>query len=173
MQVLNVEIKARHKAIDQLRTLIEQHPKVRYVGLDHQIDTYYKVPKGRMKLRRGTIENHLIHYLRNNQKGPKASEVLLYKPAIELSLKQVLDAALEVLVVVDKKRSIYFIENVKFHLDEVKGLGSFVEIEAIDKDGSIGEQELQKQCAQYIRYLGIDSSCLVADSYSDLLSLKK
>ncbi|HFD33211.1 MAG TPA: CYTH domain-containing protein, partial [Gammaproteobacteria bacterium] len=53
-----------------------------------------------------------------------------------------LTAALGIFKIVDKQRRIYFIGNVKFHIDEVKGLGSFVEIEAIDEDGNIGLEKL-------------------------------
>lgn len=169
MQVLNVEIKARHNNINAVRTKLENHPKVRFEGIDHQIDTYYKVDKGRLKLRQGSIEKHLIHYHRPNQKGPKTSEVLLYQPNVDASLKAVLDAALSELVVVDKKRAIYYIENVKFHLDEVAGLGAFIEIEAIDQTGNIGQQQLLQQCQYYMRYLDVDEQLLLARSYSDLL----
>ena len=72
-------------------------------------------------------------------------------------------------VVVDKKRKIFFIENVKFHLDEVNGLGPFVEIEAIDTKGDIGEEKLQEQCQYYMDLFGIKSTALIAVSYSDLL----
>ena len=87
-------------------------------------------------------------------------------------LKKVLAAALGILVVVDKKREIYFLENVKFHIDRVKKLGSFVEIEVFERKGSAGVPRLRKQCEFYQRLLGIPSKDLVADSYSDQV-LKK
>ena len=58
------------------------------------------------------------------------------------SLKEVLTKALGVLTVVDKKREIYFIGNVKFHIDTVESLGTFIEIEAQDHDGTIGKDKL-------------------------------
>jgi len=72
-------------------------------------------------------------------------------------------------VVVDKQREIYFIDNVKFHIDRVEELGNFVEIEAIDKSGSLGEEQLQKQCRKYMNLLDIAEGDLVGESYSDLL----
>lgn len=165
---INVEIKARTKAIKTIRRLLENE-LARYVGLDHQIDTYFKVTHGRLKLREGEIENALIHYARSNQAGPKTSEVLLYQSPTNSSLKAILTAALDTLVVVDKMREIYFIDNVKFHLDKVKELGTFVEIEAIDRDGSIGEQELRKQCQYYIELFQIEEKDLIPNSYSDLI----
>lgn len=165
---LNVEIKARSSQIKTVRRLLENQV-ARFVGVDHQVDTYFKVAHGRLKLRQGNIENALIHYSRSNQAGPKKSEVLLYQSPTSANLKEVLEAALDKLVVVDKTREIYFIDNVKFHLDKVVNLGTFVEIEAIDQDGSIGEAKLQEQCNYYLQLFQIPASDLVEYSYSDLL----
>ena len=85
------------------------------------------------------------------------------------ALKSILQDAIGVLVVVDKKREIYFIENVKFHIDEVRGLGSFMEIEAIDHDGNLGREKLLAQCRHYISELGIEDNDLMTHSYSDML----
>jgi len=84
-------------------------------------------------------------------------------------LKSILTKALGVKAVVDKERKIYFIDNVKFHFDTVKQLGTFVEVEAIDKDGSIGKGRLQEQCDLYAALLKIDKVDLMAVSYSDMI----
>ncbi len=172
MSHLNIEIKAKSKDSGKIRQVLKSL-KADYRGTDHQIDTYFKVRNGRLKLREGNIENYLIHYDRKNEKGPKQSNVTLFKAPADPSLKKVLLSALAELVVVDKKREIYFIKNVKFHIDEVKGLGSFVEIEAIDKDGLIGKKKLLEQCNRYMELFGINKSDLVSCSYSDLLLKKK
>ncbi len=165
---LNVEIKARSSQIKTVRRLLENQV-ARFVGVDHQVDTYFKVARGRLKLREGNIENALIHYSRSDQAGPKKSEVLLYQSPTTANLKEVLEAALDKLVVVDKMREIYFIDNVKFHLDKVQDLGTFVEIEAIDQDGTIGEEKLQEQCNYYLQLFQTPAEDLVSYSYSDLL----
>jgi adenylate cyclase class IV len=139
------------------------------MGEDHQIDTYFRVPQGRLKLRQGNIENALIHYDRPNQAGPKTSEVTLCPAPEGAALLAVLSRALGVLKVVDKRRRIYFIDNVKFHLDEVASLGQFVEIEAIDADGSLGEARLRAQCNHYLELLEIGPADLLERSYSDML----
>lgn len=141
----------------------------RLVGTDHQVDTYFRVPEGRLKLREGNIENSLIHYLRPDQSGPKTSDVLLYRVAPDPALKAVLERALGVLVVVDKQREIRFVDNVKIHLDTVQGLGTFLEIEAIDADGSRTEAELLLQCQAFMEAFGVSDDDLVERSYSDLL----
>ncbi len=167
MQHLNVEIKARLNTARPREILQQLNAEFR--GEDHQVDTYFRVPQGRMKLREGTIEHNLIYYDRANQAGPKASVVHLYRPEPDPSLKALLAASLGVWQVVDKRREIYFIDNVKFHLDRVVDLGEFVEIEAIDMDGSIGEARLREQCAHYMAAFDIQEADLLAVSYSDLL----
>ncbi len=165
---LNVEIKAYCHDVEKVREILKQQG-AEYKGLDHQVDTYFRVPQGRLKLREGNIENALIFYERSDQEGPKDSTVALYSSQPGSNLKAVLMGACGVLVVVDKQRHIYFIDNVKFHVDEVRDLGSFCEIEAIDKIGDIGRNTLLKQCEQYMGLLGIQKSDLISCSYSDLL----
>lgn len=163
-----IEIKAKCTDQDRIRSILKEK-NAKFVGLDHQIDTYFKVNNGRLKLRQGNIEHALIHYQRPNQKGPKLSKVLLYKPNPDQDLKALLTAANDVLVEVDKKREIYFIENVKFHLDAVKNLGTFVEIEAIDRDETLSRDKIQEQCNFYVRLFGIEENDLVHLSYSDMV----
>lgn len=167
-----IEIKAKCNNPEKIRKILETQ-SADYKGTDHQIDTYFVVPEGRLKLRQGNIENTLIHYKRNNQAGPKKSKVNLYKPHDGEALKNTLLAALDVLVVVDKLRHIYFIDNVKFHVDEVKGLGSFAEIEAIDDTDTVSEEILLKQCRHFMELLEIQSEDLIEVSYSDMLMEKE
>ena len=75
-------------------------------------------------------------------------------------------------MVVDKIREIYFIDNVKFHLDSVKDLGEFVEIEAIDETGEIGKEKLHEQCSFYLNLFGIKQEELLSCSYSDLVLIQ-
>ncbi|MGB0930497.1 MAG: class IV adenylate cyclase [Chitinophagales bacterium] len=166
---LNIEIKARCNELEKIKVIL-QNLQADFKGIDHQIDTYFNCIVGRLKLREGNIERNLIHYNRPDGKQPKASIVTLEKVASDSNIKAVLTNALGVKIVVDKHRAIYFIDNVKFHLDRVADLGSFVEIEAIDVDGSIGKPKLEEQCAFYMDLFGIEEEDLVRVSYSDLLS---
>lgn len=168
MKRTNVEIKARCPDPGGIRRLLREHG-AEFRGEDRQTDTYFRVPDGRLKLREGTIEKNLIFYRRDDREGPGLSDVELYPTAEPAGLKAVLGRALEVLLVVRKKREIWYLENVKFHIDEVDGLGSFVEIEAIDSEGNRSPSELRRQCRGYMDLLGIPEKQLVAVSYSDLL----
>ena len=171
MENINIEIKAKSNCHDKIREILKSR-NAKFIGVDHQIDTYFHVNFGRLKLREGRIENHLIHYIREDKGGPKQSNVTLFKSDPGSSLKEILTKALDVLVVVDKEREIYFIDNVKFHIDTVKELGTFVEIEAIDEDGCIGKEKLLEQCQFFIGLFKIPKKDLISVSYSDLL-LKK
>ncbi len=168
MPVNIIEIKAKCANAENIRAILLAN-KANFKGIDHQIDTYFKAPIGRLKLREGNIENTLIHYNRPNQAEPKNSEVTYSRLPPDLYLKEVLATAMGTLTVVDKKRGIYFIENVKFHLDEVKDLGAYVEIEAIDETGTIGIEKLEEQCAYYMELFAIQNSDLIEVSYSDLM----
>lgn len=171
MSPVNIEIKARTSHLNKIREILKTRG-ADFKGTDHQADTYFNVNRGRLKLREGNIENHLIYYEREETAGPKKSVVVLYKNLPETNLKDILIASLGILVVVNKHREIYFIENVKFHLDDVRELGSFVEIEAIDSDGAIREDKLLEQCNYYVELFGLTKEDMVAASYSDLLLAK-
>ena len=116
---INYEFKARCDDTEKMEALL-QPLNPRFAGTDHQVDTYFYVSHGRLKLREGNIENALIHYHRSNTAGPKQSDVILYQHHPDTALKKILEHSLGVKVVVDKKRKIYFIDNVKFHFDQVK-----------------------------------------------------
>jgi predicted adenylyl cyclase CyaB len=170
MSHLNVEIKARCGRPDRVRAALRK-AGADFRGTDRQIDTYFRCPSGRLKLRQGNIETALIHYDRPDRTGPKKAVISLCRcsPQEAAALKPVLARALGVLAVVDKRRRIYFIGNVKFHIDRVRGLGSFVEIEAIDEKGTLGAARLGRQCRQYMRLLGVRREDLVECSYSDMV----
>jgi adenylate cyclase class 2 len=163
-----IEIKAHCPNPQTIRDILRSR-NAAFRGVDRQTDTYFKVAHGRLKLREGQIENSLVYYERENQAGPKQSEVILLPSTPGSALKEILIRSLGVLVVVEKQRKIYFIDNVKFHIDTVKDLGSFVEIEAIDADGSCGKDKLLAQCRLFLELFKVAPEDLVADSYSDLL----
>lgn len=169
MNILSIEIKAKIENPDAIESLLLKR-NADYKGMDHQIDTYFKSLHGRLKLRQGNIENSLISYQRKEVKGIKKSVVKLQKlPNDCQALLEILSDQLEIQAQVDKHRKIFFIENVKFHLDEVKGLGSFMEIEALDTEGNKSEIELQKQCDFYMEIFEIKSDSLIDKSYSDMV----
>jgi adenylate cyclase class 2 len=169
MEHVIIEFKARCRDHACIRAILKQK-NARFVGHDHQIDSYFHVPQGRLKLREGDIENALVFYDRPNQTGPKQSDVTLSKVPVGSDVKAVLNKALGLMTVVDKRREIYFVENVKIHLDQVEGLGEFVEVEAIG--GANEVEKLSQQCEAFLTEFGIMQEDLLEGSYSDLLVLR-
>lgn len=165
---ISIEIKAKSNDLNRIREMLNSR-KANFNGIDYQKDTYFKVNFGRLKLREGNIENKLIFYDRQNVAGPKKSDIILFEYDKKSSLKDILLRSLGKNVVIEKKREIFFIENVKFHLDYIEELGTFVEIEAIDEDGSIGKEKLLEQCNYYLKIFDIEEKDLLTNSYSDML----
>jgi predicted adenylyl cyclase CyaB len=168
MPYLNVEIKAKCNDPSFVKDYLAGHGAI-FKGADEQTDTYFNVDYGRLKLREGTIENNLIYYNRVNQTGPKNSHFHLVKIDDARGLKEVLERSCGIKMIVKKRREIYYIDNVKFHIDDVPGLGSFIEIEAGNILANKTDAELLEQCNFYLKEFGIKEEDLVAESYSDML----
>ena len=169
---MNTACKARLDHLDPIRAFLMAH-HARLAATDYQKDTYFDVPQGKLKLREGTVENALIHYDCTARIDPSFGDsgYFLLESAKIGALVSILDKALGTRAVVEKKREIYFIDNVKFHLDEVKDLGCFLEIEAVDVDDSATPEALAAQCCAYREALGIREEDLLTRSYSDLQQL--
>lgn len=168
MNITNIEFKARVNNLEEAEALLQTQLPL-YKGLDHQVDTYFKVPNGRLKLREGNIEHALIQYQRENLEGAKESSVILYRHQPDPALKQILTQQFGVLKVVDKQRKIYFIDHVKFHFDHVLGLGTFMEVEVINENNRFTRAALQAECDRWINFFQIRPEQFVASSYSDLV----
>ena len=169
MQGTNIEFKARMRDEKRVRAALKSlRPRV--AGTDHQIDTYFNAPSGRLKLRQGNIENALIFYQRENRSQVRQSRVLLCEfsnPAEMQTLKTVLESALGVAAVVDKVREIYYVDNIKIHLDRVRRLGKFLEVEAFVKKGNL--RHARKQAERIKALFGVRPQDILSHSYSDLI----
>jgi len=168
MSHTNIEFKARVSDPEKFENmLLTLHPV--FIGLDHQVDTYFNAFSGRLKLREGNIENALIHYEREDIAGSKKSAVILYKHQPSAELKQILVKQLGIKAVVDKRRKIYFLGNVKFHFDVVEKLGTFIEVEAIDSHGEYTEDDLKQQCDRFVKFFGLSQEDMVEKSYGEMV----
>ena len=146
MNIKNFEFKAKVDHIEKYENKLLTLSPV-FMGTDHQVDTYFNVSKDRLKLREGNIENALINYNREDVQGSKMSTVILYQHKPDPALKEILALQLGIKTVVDKKRKIYFIDNVKFHFDIVSMLGIFIEGDAMDDNKHMSINDLQKRGA--------------------------
>ena len=169
MKQINFEFKARLRNEKHVRAVLKRL-RARLVGTDHQRDTYFRIPSGRLKVREGRIENSLIFYQRRNTpRAHRASIEMMLLPRRN-SVRAILACALEVLAVVDKRREIYFVGKVKIHLDRVRGLGKFVEVEAISRTGEV--QKIRAQARKFQKLFAIADSDIVPLSYSDMVLRK-
>jgi predicted adenylyl cyclase CyaB len=168
MSIQIIEFKARIKDIETAEMKLLALGPI-FKGEDRQVDTYFNVSSGRLKIREGNIESALIWYDRPDDASSKLSKVLLYKHQPDPSLKEILIHANGVKTVVDKRRKIYFVDNVKFHFDEVELLGKFIEVEAIDETGESGIEKIQAQCDHYSAFFDIQPEEFMSTSYCDML----
>lgn len=165
----NAELKARDP--EPARTLRRcQELGAIDAGALHQLDTYFTVPRGRLKLReQGPGPSVLVQYVRADEAEARRSNYILVEIADSAGLKQALTNSLGIACVIEKVRRLFlWEETVRVHVDRVKGLGDFVEIEAVAPAGSDLERE-REQAERLRQLLGIDRSQLVASSYADLL----
>jgi predicted adenylyl cyclase CyaB len=167
----NIEIKARTEKSDELRErlslLVGALPEILL-----QEDTFFHSPNGRLKLR--VLQSgpaQLIHYSRPDQQGPKRSSYHMFETNDPESLKTVLSGALGVRGVVRKERLLYIVGQTRVHLDNVSGLGSFVELEVVLKPGQ-SDAEGQMVARDLMAILGICEEDLLDRAYIDMLAQK-
>jgi predicted adenylyl cyclase CyaB len=165
--VKNIEFKARCWDLQAIRDRLAQQG----VGLERrmrQVDTYFNVAEGRLKLREiEGGEAQLVQYFRADQSAARQSDyvvVLVERPG---ELKQALGRALGVRVVVEKVRELYLWEHTRVHLDAVKGLGTFLELETVIRGQSF--EDARGECERIRGALDIKSEDLLSVSYADLL----
>ncbi|MCC5859160.1 MAG: class IV adenylate cyclase [Ectothiorhodospiraceae bacterium] len=165
----NIEIKARSKDIEsqgRMAARLSDGPSM----LIAQEDTFFHVPRGRLKLREfGDGTGELIQYDRPDSPGPKQSTYIRSPTSEPHSLKAALAAALGVRAVVSKQRSLFLAGQARIHLDEVAGLGQFIELEVVLRPEQT-EAEGRRIADRLMSELGIEPSDLVAGAYVDLLA---
>jgi predicted adenylyl cyclase CyaB len=164
----NVEIKARVDDPVALRARVAALATAAPVVVG-QRDIFFTVAHGRLKLRGfedGTGE--LIFYEREDTTGPKTSTYSRSPCADAAGMEAVLGHALGVRGVVDKRRELFMIGRTRVHLDDVRGLGHFLELEVV-----LGESEAaadgEREAGDLLAKLGVTAAALVAPAYIDLL----
>lgn len=164
----NIEIKARVADFDAMRAraaAVSDGP----AEVIPQEDTFFASARGRLKLRTLSPEQgYLIFYERPDRGGPKRSDYVLAETRDPANLKRALEAALGVRGVVRKTRHFYLAGQTRIHLDRVEGLGDFLELEVVLRDGQ-SDAEGQAVAEGLMRALGIERAALLEGAYMDLL----
>ena len=164
----NVELKARVRdceAFSARARELSDGP----VEVIRQVDTFFVTAEGRLKLREPDAGRaQLIYYERPDQDGPKRSDYDIFETPDPGALRSVLSRALGVRGTVEKVRHLYMVGQTRVHLDEVKGLGNFMELEVVlqhdqsDQDGRLVAERL-------LARLGVERGDLLESAYMDLL----
>ena len=167
---LNLELKARCADLALARRQVLQLD-VRQGEVEVQSDTYFRVSHGRLKLREIDGQQAvLIAYDRPDGTEVRASHYHIVPVPDPAAMLAALTAAMGVRGEVHKRREIFLYHNVRIHLDEVTGLGTFVEFEAVQAADATPEQS-REYLAELCRVLAIGPADYVARSYADLLGL--
>ncbi len=165
----NIEIKARVDSVADLEPLVIELGAQRQ-GVLAQTDVYFKSQRGRLKLRRTNQRTpELIHYQRGDRTGPKGSRYQRWPLKDAEETQEALGAALGVKGVVQKDRTLYMLDRTRIHLDRVKGLGEFLELEVVLQHEGQSAQG-RRTAHDILNKLGIAKADLLKGSYIDLIS---
>ena len=174
----NLEFKARLKNDDEKDAI----RRARSLGAEiwgdlRQTDTYFATPRGRLKLRETAgFEAELIFYERDESSATRPSDYTRAAVRQAAELAEALSRALGVVGVVRKRRTLLLVDVVRIHLDNVEGLGRFLELEVpvtpvsgSEQDGVPGEAVAAATLADLMAGLGYTQDDAIRQSYLDLL----
>jgi predicted adenylyl cyclase CyaB len=163
----NVEIKARIGSVPALE------PRVRAIAGPQctelrQTDVFFNCAGGRLKLRHlAGAPAELIYYRRPDDRGPRESFYLRTQVPDAAGLERQLACAYGIRAMVRKRRLVYISGRTRIHLDEVEGLGHFLELEVVlseDEPAATGVHEARA----LMERLGIAEAQLIPGAYVDL-----
>jgi predicted adenylyl cyclase CyaB len=164
----NIEIKARAtdfaSQMEGAAQIADGAPEVIW-----QEDTFFKTPRGRLKLRK-TSDRHgeLIYYERSDLSGPKECRYLITKTREPELLGRMLGEGLGVLGIVSKQRTVYLVGQTRIHFDDVEGLGQFIELEVVLRPEQ-GPADGERIARGLMEQLSIRENDLVERAYVDLI----
>lgn len=164
----NIEIKARARDFDAIKSRAEKISDVP-VETIRQEDIFFNASRGRLKLRvLAPGHGELIHYERLDRSGPKRSDYHIARTSQPEALRRVLELAYGIRGVVRKTRYLYLVGQTRVHLDDVQGLGRFLELEVVLREDQ-SDEDGQAIAENLMRELGIEKSDLLEGAYMDLL----
>ncbi len=164
----NIELKARVEHLAIFRARLELLGATGPEEL-RQTDTFFAVPSGRLKLREfGDQTGELIFYVRADTPGPKLSEYQRAPISNTAMVRDLLGRSLGIRATVRKTRTVFLLGHTRIHLDEVEGLGAFVELEVVLRDDQ-SDVDGERVAVSLLDALSIPAADLIAPAYVDLL----
>jgi len=168
----NIEIKARVHDFAALQSRAEALSDTP-VQVIPQEDTFFQTTRGRLKLRQlAPDQAQLVYYERPDQEGPKRSTYHIFETGDPQNLKESLSLALGVRGVVRKRRFLYLVGQTRLHLDDVEGLGQFMELEVVLRPEQT-DAEGQAIARDLMTRLGVREEDLLSAAYMDLIEAKQ
>lgn len=167
----NIEIKAKYQNLERAKSIAKKIG-AKFEATYRQVDTYFVVKRGRLKLREiASHESRLIYYNRPDERGPKTSDYQICPVANAGQLKEMLQHSLGVWKTIEKQRDVYWFDEVRIHLDAVNVLGNFIEFEGVISEGA-KRQEVADKVKELMSRFEIHEKALIEGSYSDLTTQK-
>ncbi len=164
----NIEIKARVRDFARLQQAAERLSDTPCQVIPQE-DTFFNCPHGRMKIRVLSPQHgQLVYYQREDTTGPKRSDYQIFETDDPAGLKTILAKAYGVRGVIDKTRYLYMVGQTRIHLDAVRGLGTFMELEVVLQSGQ-ADADGQAIAQGLMEALGIEAEDLVDSAYMDLV----
>lgn len=170
MILKNIEIKAKINNYEKVKRLVEDLCPIP-IETEQQKDTFFNTPQGRLKLRESDSTSAIMYYYRPDSHEPKQSDIAISFTENPDTLKTVLDNSIGIRGIVYKKRILYQYHQTRIHLDDVKGLGKFIELEVVlkpDQTSNDGEIIAYKLMDKF----GIHKNDLIDVAYIDLIQAK-
>ena len=166
----NIEIKARVRDFDKIRKRAESLSDTPLLVIAQE-DIFFNTERGRLKLRILAPDRaQLIYYLRSDQEGPRRSDYHIFETLDPENLKHVLSLAYGIRGVVKKTRYLFMVGQTRVHLDDVEGLGHFMELEVVMQEGQSSAQA-ETIAEGLMTSLGVERGDLLEGAYIDLLEL--
>jgi len=171
MILKNIEIKAKINDYKKVKRLIEDLC-LTPIRIEQQKDTFFNTPSGRLKLRETKNESAIMYYDRPNSFEPKQSDIALSFTENPYTLKSVLSKSNGIRGIVKKKRILYKYEQTRIHLDNVEGLGGFIELEVVLKENQ-SAQDGESIANDLMNKFSIKTTDLIDVAYIDLLETNR
>jgi len=164
----NIEVKAYARDFVEINSRAERLSDTP-VQIISQEDIFFNVEAGRLKLRILAPDRaQLIYYTRPDQEGPKRSDYHISYSSDPENLRHVLELAYGVRGVVRKTRYLYLVGQTRVHLDDVEGLGQFMELEVVLEERQ-SNTEGQRIAEDLMSAIGVERADLIDGAYMDLI----
>ena len=163
----NLELKIKCDFFDEVKNCLEEI-NADYTGELNQKDIYFRVENRLLKLRIENGEQSLIKYTRDETGKDRWSDFQVIKLP-DKNAEDFFEDLFDIETVVEKKRLVYIYDNTRIHLDKVKGLGEFLELETLVLNGL---KDAKSRFNYMVKKLKLDLSSQIKNSYKILIEEK-